>query len=82
MTVTKWMEKPMMSALPEMPIWEAARLMLEHDLRALPVLQDGEVIGVLTRDAALRGIFEAWELDVLRPETSNALEEVALAAVC
>ncbi len=56
--------------------------MLDRDLRALPVLEDGRVIGVLTRDAALRGMYAAWEAEVLTPKEAAELEEMTLAGIC
>ncbi len=82
MIVKNWMEETGVCALPDMPIWEAARLMLEQDLRAIPVLEDGRVVGVLTRDAAFAGLHEAWEVERLTPQAAEAIEEVMAAGVC
>ncbi len=67
-----------MCALPDM----AARLMRQRDLRAIPVLEDGRVVGVLTRDAAFKGLYEAWEVERLAPQAGEAIEEVMVAGVC
>jgi len=79
MMVKHWMEKITMCALPEMPMWEAGRLMLDHGLHALPVLEEGRVIGVLTREEALRGMYHPWETELLKPETTSRPEDLALA---
>lgn len=54
-------------------------MMLDHGLHALPVVQEGRVIGVLTREEALRGMYHPWEGEVLKPETALEFEDRALA---
>lgn len=41
---------------PETPLLEALRLMQEHDVHQLPVLRDGELVGLLTRGDVMRRI--------------------------
>jgi CBS domain-containing protein len=41
---------------PETPLTVAVRLMLEHKIGALPVLQDGDPVGILTRSDALEAL--------------------------
>ena len=41
---------------PETGVFEALRLMQQHDVHQLPVLDDGRVVGLLTRGDVLRQI--------------------------
>jgi CBS domain-containing protein len=41
---------PVVTAAPDMDITEAAELMVEHGIRRLPVLEGGELIGIVTLD--------------------------------
>ena len=37
---------------------EAARLMVKHDIGRLPVIEDGRIIGILTRSDAMRYFYD------------------------
>jgi CBS domain-containing protein len=37
---------------------EAARLMVKHDIGRLPVLQDGKLIGIITRSDTMRYYYD------------------------
>jgi CBS domain-containing protein len=41
---------PVVTAAPDMDVTEAAELMVEHGIRRLPVLEGGELIGIVTLD--------------------------------
>lgn len=41
---------------PETPVAEVAHLMLQHRLHAVPVVEEGEVIGMVTRHELVRNI--------------------------
>jgi len=41
---------PVVTAGPDLDITEAAELMVEHGIRRLPVLEGGELIGIITLD--------------------------------
>lgn len=38
------------------PLLDAARIMMNRDVEQLPVVRDGELIGLITRDAILRAL--------------------------
>jgi CBS domain-containing protein len=38
------------------PLMEAARMMVNRDVEQLPVVRDGELVGLITRDAVLRAL--------------------------
>jgi CBS domain-containing protein len=54
LTVGDVMTKAVITVEPERPIEEAARLMLEHRIGALPVVEDGRLGGILTETDLLR----------------------------
>ena len=47
--VKDWMTVGFVSAFPEMTLPEAHRLMKERNIRRLPVLKDGQLVGIVTR---------------------------------
>ncbi len=48
------MTKVVITVEPELPIEEAARLMLEHRIGALPAVSDGRLVGILTETDLVR----------------------------
>ncbi len=54
LTVGDVMTKAVITVEPGRPIEEAARLMLERRIGALPVLSDGRLVGILTETDLLR----------------------------
>lgn len=54
LTVGETMTKSVITVEPEQPIEEAARLMLDHRIGALPVVADGRLVGILTETDLLR----------------------------
>lgn len=54
LTVGDVMTKAVITVEPERPIEEAARLLLEHRIGALPVVEDGRLGGILTETDLLR----------------------------
>jgi CBS domain-containing protein len=60
-----------LSLPPETPVLEALRLMEEHQLRRLPILQDGMLVGIVSLgDLAAAGT----------PEAGDALEAISTPA--
>lgn len=47
--VKDWMTKNVISAEPEMAMLEAHKLMRDHQIRRLPVVKNGKVVGIVTR---------------------------------
>ncbi|HVP29509.1 MAG TPA: CBS domain-containing protein [Myxococcota bacterium] len=48
LTVKEAMTSPVITATPDTPLRDAARLMLERKLGSLPVLEGGRLVGILT----------------------------------
>ena len=46
---------------PETTIGEAARLMLEYRISGLPVVRDGQVVGIVTESDIFRLLVKQWE---------------------
>lgn len=53
------MSHNVMTATPDMAIKDAARVMLEHKLGCLPIVDDGKLVGLVTESDFLR-----WALEV------------------
>lgn len=56
LTVGEVMTKRVITVEPDRPVEEAARLMLEHRIGALPVTEGGRLVGIITETDLLR----AW----------------------
>lgn len=54
------MVRDLVVAEPDVPIEEAARMMAQNRVGALPVLQAGELVGILTASDILRGFVELF----------------------
>lgn len=48
LTVAEAMTSPVITVTPQAPLVEAARLMLEHKIGGLPVMEFGQLVGILT----------------------------------
>lgn len=67
--------QPLIVVTPETPITEAQRLMEEHHLRHLPVVTDGQLVGLINRETMLKAIpWSATSLSAL--ETQYILSKV------
>ena len=60
---------------PDADVAEVAEMMLEHDVRSMPVLDDGVVVGVISRRDILRAMVRGD--DVLTAEVQHRLDEYA-----
>lgn len=74
LTVGEVMTRSVITIRPDRPVVEAVRLMLEHRIGALPVTEDGRVIGIITETDLLRAfdrvLAENTEPTLARPEGS------------
>ncbi len=52
------MQKDVVTVAPATPIQDAARLMLEHHIGGLPVVDDGRLVGVITETDIFRRFVE------------------------
>jgi len=59
LTVGKVMSRPVMTVDPDRRAHEAARIMLEHKIGALPVVEGERLIGIITETDLLRAFVEA-----------------------
>ena len=57
---------------PDTPVDEAGRLMLEHKIGALPVVQDGELVGIVSESDLLRALVTMLELSAASAERQRA----------
>ena len=58
LTVGEIMTRSVITIGPDRPVREAAQLMLEHRIGALPVVDDGHLIGILTETDIVRAFVE------------------------
>jgi len=75
----------MVTAAPQASIYEVARLMLEHDVGAIAVVEDGSLTGIFTeRDAVFRVIAQDCDVHavsvskVMTPQPVTVDPEVSL----
>jgi len=70
-SVGKHASRPLISGGPEMNLEEAAALMVQHRVRRLPVLEGGELVGIVTLDdIAVR----TGNLEVAQRMTADVIE--------
>lgn len=62
LTVQEIMTSKVITVTPDTPIEEAARLMLHHRIRGLPVIRGSALVGILTETDILRAIAEAMSI--------------------
>lgn len=48
--VKKWMTREVITISPDTPLPEADRLMIGNKIRRLPVVKDGQLVGIVTRN--------------------------------
>jgi len=82
--VDQVMKSPVMTVSPDYPLEEAARLMLKHKVGGLPVVEDGELVGIITVSDVFAQLVEAMggETHTLRvtvrvPDRPGELARVA-----
>lgn len=69
--VAEHASRPLISGEPEMDLEEAAALMVRHRIRRLPVIESGELIGIVTLDdIAVR----TGNLEVAQRMTADVIE--------
>jgi CBS domain-containing protein len=60
MPVTSLMSRPLITVLPSAPVWEAFEKMVTRKIRRLPVVEKGQLVGIVTE----RDLFK-WVIRVL-----------------
>ncbi len=58
LTVGQVMTRAIVTIGPRRPLGAAARLLLDHRIGALPVVEDGRVVGILTETDLLRALLD------------------------
>lgn len=64
LTVGGVMSKGVLVVAPDRPAAEAARIMIEHKIGALPVVEEGRLIGIVTESDFVRVMAEAGAVRV------------------
>ena len=52
------MTKDVLTVKPDTSIWDAARLLLDHKIGGLPVIEDGKLVGMVTSSDLLRAFVD------------------------
>ena len=69
--ISAHLSRPLVTGEPEMPLEEAAALMVQHRVRRLPVVEDDELVGIVTLDdIAVR----TGDLEVAQRMTHEVIE--------
>ncbi|WP_433361186.1 CBS domain-containing protein [Actinoplanes sp. CA-142083] len=74
-TVAEVMSPAPVTTRPDADVADVAGLMLEHDVRSVPVVDDGAVVGIVSRRDILRAMVRGD--DVLTAEVQHRLDEYA-----
>jgi len=73
--VREIMTKPVYTVVPETPIEEAARLMLQHKIGGLPVLDGGKLVGIITETDILAAFVEVMGIQPQQTRLELVLED-------
>ena len=83
LTVAEIMTRPVITVAPPVPMEEAARVMVREKISALPVIEEGRLVGIVTETDVLELFVKAMgagepssRLDVALGEGRSALAEV------
>lgn len=69
------MTKKVYTVAPDTPIEEAARLMLQHRIGGLPVLQDGNLVGIITETDILTAFVDVMGIQQSQTRLELVLED-------
>jgi acetoin utilization protein AcuB len=67
-TLREIMTKEVVTATPDQPIPEAARLLVEYRIGALPVVEDGRLVGILTETDVLNAYLSLGDVSEMAPQ--------------
>lgn len=70
--VSSWMTSPVITVTPETSLTEARKIIDENHIRALPVVKEGSLVGIVTRRGLLR-----LDLSILENESWNVSVDLA-----
>jgi CBS domain-containing protein len=74
MVMGKIMSKPLVTVAPSAQVWEAVEQMMRKDIRRLPVVEGGKLVGMVTERDIFRWVIKvAYEPDI--PEDLKKLVE-------
>ena len=68
MFVSRSMTRKVITVNPETTIFEAQELMAKHNIRHLPVVEDGELIGVISIGDVVKDLIEELQFMVTQLE--------------
>jgi acetoin utilization protein AcuB len=84
--ISRVMHSPVVTVAPDVPMEEAARLMVAHKIGSLPVVADGRLVGIITETDIFRQFVEilggqsaALRVTVVVPDVPGSLARVVIA---
>jgi CBS domain-containing protein len=75
--VKNWMSSPVVTVTLATGLTQARKLLSEKHIRALPVMENDQLIGIVTRRGLLRADFSFLEVEAGRPATSQAEAKIS-----
>lgn len=79
MVVKNTMSKPLTTIPPSLEVWQAVELMVRKDLRRLPVIENGKLVGMVTERDILRWLVKVTYEPNLPEDLSKLLDARAQA---
>jgi CBS domain-containing protein len=71
------MTRDIITASPDQDIKDAAEMMLKYDIRRIPVVQDGELVGLVTASDLINKAL--WKLDIKDPTENYMIKNIPTA---
>lgn len=76
------MSKPVIAVPPNTPVEVALKIMSQHNIRRLPVVEDNRLLGIVTLNHVALAVSAQWEhitalLEALKAQASSTLEPYA-----
>jgi predicted transcriptional regulator len=76
--VTDIMTRPVITAAPDVPLHEIASLLESNSIKRVPIMHDGQLVGIVTRSNLIQALASAGkELDI--PLSDSSIREKILA---
>jgi len=79
MKIREIMTRGVFTTSPDDPLVEAAGLMRLHDVGVLPVVENGNVVGIITdRDIVLRGVAEGVDVQTMQVRDAMSVGSISI----
>ena len=75
-TASSVMTKPAITISPDATLKEAEKVLVRYNINALPVVKDGKVLGIITRQIVERALYHHLELDKVEDYMNTKIQTV------